>query len=89
MATVVLIKELTANGHIAVHQIHTTWENARETLRQTFSTVKGLTIQFKANGKVGGLNEEFVTVTFDGAAGKVVQRFGLTEMPVFETVDHL
>lgn len=89
MKSVILIKELTANGNITVHQVHTTWDTARATLRESYSTCKGLTIEFKPNGRVGGYDEEFVTVSFDRDDMKIVQRFGITEMPLFDCVDHL
>ncbi len=86
---VILIKELLGNGNIVVHQVHKTWETAKGTIRESFCNCKGLTIEFKPNGTVGGLKEEFVTVSFDDGDMRHTQHFGVTEMPLFDCVDHL
>lgn len=87
---VILIKELTANGNIVVHQIHKTWETARATMRQSWCNCRGLTVEFKLNGTVGGCPEEFCTISYDEAPDvRKSLHFGLTEMPLFDCVDHL
>ncbi len=87
---VVLIKESTNTGNgVVVHQVHTSWPTARDTIRETYCNCKGLTIEFKPNGVVNGLPEEFVTVSFDHDGERVQHYYGITEMPLFDCVDHL